>query len=261
MIVGEWMNITSLEKKGEKFVITPIDGLQKTGGWWNCIEAYDFDQDGDLDFIVGNRGLNSTFNASLEHPAKIYWGDFDDNEDLDAIPCYYYASDQAMFPRHGLDQLFMQMKNVRKIFPDYESYSTSSLEKIIPNRENFKTVETFASSYIENLGNGKMKITPLTLQAQFSFVQDILIKDVNKDGQKDVVLVGNNYGVDTEMGRSDASYGVVLLNNKGKLEVAPVTQTGFSTNALDSRFIVEISEEVIAVSNNNGPLQFFKLGK
>jgi hypothetical protein len=263
VIVGEWMEITLLKKdKSSGFKKDKNNGLDKTGGWWNSIEACDFDEDGDLDFVVGNRGLNTMFKPTTLHPAQIFWGDFDNNKDLDAIPCYYNSASGARFPKHGLDQLFMQMKGVRRTFPDYESYSRASLETIIPDRKNSLTADMFESVYVENLGNGKMKVTPLPIHAQFSFVQDILARDVDSDGKKDIILVGNNYGVDIENGRCDASHGLVLINaGKGKFIAQNVGSSGFSTKGLDTRKIVAVSDNVLVVSSNNGPLQFFKQKK
>ncbi|WP_415376444.1 hypothetical protein [Patiriisocius sp. Uisw_017] len=103
-------------------------------------------------------------------------------------------------------------------------------------------------------------MSKLPIEAQFSYVQDILIKDINMDGFLDIVVVGNNFGVDVESGRSDASNGLVLINNK-KGKFAPLTkkESGFSTQNLDSRKIKAIDESLIIVTNNSGPLQFFEL--
>ena len=253
VVVGEWMNITLIKKNSKGlFEIIQNNGLQNTGGWWNCIKSDDFDNDGDIDLVIGNRGTNSMYKATKDHPAYIYWGDFDNNGDLDAIPCYY-------FPKHGLDQLFMQMKKVRRTFSTYESYSKATSDQIIPDKSNSLSVDMFESVYVENLGNGNMKVSPLPIQAQFSFIQDILVSDLNNDSYKDIVLVGNEFGVDIEMGRSDASYGTVFINQKGAFESTPISQSGFSTKGLDARSIMEVHKNLILVSNNSGPLQFFKL--
>jgi hypothetical protein len=127
------------------------------------------------------------------------------------------------------------------------------------DRSNFLTAEIFESVYIENLGGGKMKVSVLPIQAQFSYVQGILVKDVNNDGEKDIILVGNNFGVDMEVGRSDASHGLVLINSKGKFEALSINESGFSTKGYDSRQIIDINDDLIVVTNNDGPIQFFKI--
>ena len=40
-------------------------------GWWNSIACGDFDNDGDIDYIVGNLGENSFYKASDQYPVSI----------------------------------------------------------------------------------------------------------------------------------------------------------------------------------------------
>jgi hypothetical protein len=46
--------------------------------------SFDIDNDGDLDYLVGNWGLNSKFTASQEFPMKMY-DDFDANGSFETI--------------------------------------------------------------------------------------------------------------------------------------------------------------------------------
>lgn len=258
IVVGEWTDIMVLKKDNNgRYEIIKNNGLQNTGGWWNCINTNDFDGDGDIDVIVGNRGLNSMFKAAVEYPAEIYYGDFDNNGDLDAIPCYYYPKDGKYYPKHNLDQMFMQMKTVRKKFHSYDSYSKAELEEIIPSSAKKKSAHYFESVYLENLGNGKMRIKPLPIEAQFSYVQDILAKDLNGDNKKDIIIVGNNYGVDVEMGKSDASNGLVLLFEDGNFKPINTIKSGLHTNSADARQIIELNNNKILILNNNQPAQSY----
>jgi hypothetical protein len=86
----------------------------------------------------------------------------------------------------------------------------------------------FESSYVENLGNGKFKLSSLPLEAQVAPINGMLSEDINDDGNLDVLLVGNDYGNEVFVGRYDALKGLVLLGNgAGKFEVAPCSKTGF----------------------------------
>ena len=66
MLVGEWMPITLFENQNGVFKnITEEVGFKDSNGWWNTITSGDFDQDGDIDYIAGNFGLNSQLKTSL----------------------------------------------------------------------------------------------------------------------------------------------------------------------------------------------------
>src|SRR5690606_17810503 len=62
VVVGEWMEVGIYTNKGgEKFSPKNDAFQQKTSGWWLTIEADDFDQDGDLDLVLGNHGMNNAY--------------------------------------------------------------------------------------------------------------------------------------------------------------------------------------------------------
>ena len=71
-----------------------------------------------------------------------------------------------------------------------------------------------ASCYFENNGNGTFKKKPLPLIAQASSIKAIAVDDFNKDGFQDMLIVGNNHEISTQLGRMDALHGVILQNDK-----------------------------------------------
>lgn len=65
VLTGEWMPITFLKNdKGTFNNVTAASGIAEKKGWWTSIVPGDFDNDGDMDYIAGNLGLNSFFRAS-----------------------------------------------------------------------------------------------------------------------------------------------------------------------------------------------------
>ncbi|HEX5170777.1 MAG TPA: FG-GAP-like repeat-containing protein, partial [Cyclobacteriaceae bacterium] len=85
IIVGEWMPVTIF--KNDKGHFTKMKELNT--GWWNSIAEGDFDADGDVDYIVGNLGLNSVLQAFENKPVSIYAKDFDGNGSMDPIISRY----------------------------------------------------------------------------------------------------------------------------------------------------------------------------
>jgi hypothetical protein len=69
-------------EKGKLKNNEPIN-IDSSHGWWNSLVAGDFDNDGDLDFIAGNAGLNTWLKASVAEPVCVYAKDYDKNGRLD----------------------------------------------------------------------------------------------------------------------------------------------------------------------------------
>jgi hypothetical protein len=86
VITGEYLPLTIFIQESGRFVNKTIEwGLGKSNGWWNRLEAADLDNDGDIDFVLGNHGLNSRFRASAEKPVCMYVNDFDQNGTIEQI--------------------------------------------------------------------------------------------------------------------------------------------------------------------------------
>ena len=61
--VGHWMPISIFINNGTEFRLQKNNQLSNTNGWWNTVKARDFDNDGDVDIIAGNWGLNTKFKS------------------------------------------------------------------------------------------------------------------------------------------------------------------------------------------------------
>ncbi|MGB0879013.1 MAG: VCBS repeat-containing protein [Polaribacter sp.] len=264
MIVGEWMGITLLKNEKGNFTKQSIADFENTKGWWFSIEQGDFDKDGDMDYIAGNLGLNYKYKTSIDKPFDIYYKDFDGNGKDDIVLGYY--NNEKHYPLRGFSCSANQVPRLKKTIKKYDAFASMELTDVY-GKENlsdafYLKTDTFASSFIENLGNGKFAIKALPVEAQFSNINDFLIDDLNKDGNLDVLLAGNLFVSEVETPRNDAGTGLVLLGNgENDFKVMSAKESGFFTNGdvKKIKMLSNANEKLIFVANNNDFLQVFKL--
>jgi hypothetical protein len=231
LITGEWTTINvflnnhgQLVNETSKWISTPANG------WWNSIEGDDLDGDGDTDFIVGNYGLNNQFNVSPSRPATLVYKDFNQDGQVDPFFCYYIG--EQSYPYASRDEALGQVNTLRVRFPDYNTYSNATLEKILTEAELKNSVTLKADNLktlmLLNNGNG-FEAQELPVQAQYSPVYAIAIADVDADGDKDVILGGNESMTRVRIGKSDANEGVLLVNDgKGNFTYLDQRRSGLS---------------------------------
>ncbi|MEL7001781.1 MAG: FG-GAP-like repeat-containing protein, partial [Bacteroidota bacterium] len=230
IVTGEWMPIRIL--KNENGSLKEAIDLPQSTGWWYSLAQADIDADGDLDYIAGNLGLNYKYKASIDEPFEIYADDFDNNGKTDIV--LSYQEDGTMYPLRGRQCSSEQMPEIAEKFETYHDFGSASLIDVYGESEleaalHYKAV-TFASSYIENKGNGTFEIQKLPNQAQFSSVNSILVKDVDTDGRLDLILAGNLYPAEVETTRNDASIGAILLNTENGFEPIAPHLSGFKAS-------------------------------
>lgn len=264
IIVGEWMSITVFNNDNGKFSKVSIPDFTDTAGWWFSIEQGDFDKDGDMDYIAGNLGLNYKYKTSKDKPFDVYYKDFDNNGSNDIVLGYYNYGKH--YPVRGFSCSSEQIPSLKKDIKKYdifasmdmkEVYGESNLEKAL----HYET-QTFASKFIENKGEGKFVISDLPVQAQFSSINDILIKDFNGDSNLDVLLVGNLFVSEIETTRNDAGTGLLLLGDgKNNFNPLHISKSGFMAkgDAKKVKILKGSNQNMILVGNNNDQLQVFKI--
>jgi hypothetical protein len=236
VVTGEWMPVTFLKNTGTSFVsINTTSGVGQYLGWWNSLTAADFDNDGDIDYVAGNLGLNSNYKATAKEPMTLYAKDLDNNASLDAMLfCYMKADDGSRkpFPMHTKDDLASQLVSIRKKYPTYKSYGLASMNDLWTEADKkdaiTKTANWLETSYIENKGNGKFELRSLPIEAQVAPIYGMLAEDINNDGNIDLLMVGNDYGMEPYSGRHDAFNGLCLTGDgKGNFKSLSVTESGF----------------------------------
>lgn len=236
VLAGEWMPVTFLRNVGHGFVnINASTGIDQRTGWWNSLVSGDFDNDGDIDYVAGNLGFNSHFKASASEPMTIYAKDLDENGRIDPMLfCYMKAEDgtKKPYPMHTRDDLISQLVSIRKLYPTYKDFGRATEEQLWSpeNRQHALVMKAteLASCYVENQGNGKFNLRPLPAEAQAAPLYGMVSEDVDRDGNLDLLLVGNDYGMDPVSGRHDAFTGLYLKGDgRGNFSAIPMMESGF----------------------------------
>jgi len=266
IVVGEWMPITIFtQDDAGVFQKEDYEDLKKLSGWYYSVKAEDMDNDGDLDIVAGNLGLNYKYKASHHDPFEIYSDDFDNNGSRDIV--LSYNEDGALYPVRGKSCSTQQMPSLREKFPSYEEFGSADLIDVYgPSLENAYNLKayTFATAVVENKGNGSFEAHPLPNLAQLSSVNCIEIIDANQDGVKDILIAGNMHGSEIETPRNDASIGLVLLGSKeGTYSPVPVNESGFFAKG-DVKSMMPIivkNQRAFLIGKNDDGAQLFQLNQ
>ncbi len=197
VVLGEMMPIRIFKNNNSKLVdATDESGLKNSNGFWNSLVSGDFDNDGDIDFVAGNLGLNGPMKASESEPITIYYADYDGNGSVDPLIGYYEGGINYPFP--SLDILTGQLPSLKKTcYIITRLHAKTSLDQLVEftGRKDYNTLycKVLESCYVRNEGGGKFKLAPLPQQAQIAPTYGMLAEDINEDGNLDLIGVGNSY--------------------------------------------------------------------
>jgi hypothetical protein len=265
IVAGEWMSVRFFKNNyGESFTeVTDQVYTPDHRGWWNDIEKGDFDNDGDIDLILGNLGLNYKYQASEEKPFRVYLNDFDENSTYDIV--LSYNSDDTEYPVRGRQCSSQQIPSIKEKFDDYNTFASASLEEIYSDKMLEESlsyeITSFGSVYLENK-EGVFLARPLNYQAQFSNINSIVVKDIDDDGNLDAIIGGNLYNSEVETPRNDASYGIWLKGNgKGEFKAKLPRESGLVMRGdVRNMKIIKVKDEThLLVAKNNEALQKIKI--
>lgn len=235
IIAGDWAPVRVFKNSGTSFTeVTAASGLDKFSGFWRSIVVQDIDNDGDLDIVAGNLGLNNPFHISAQHPAELIAKDFDGNGIIEPVFCYAIKNNTGKYelsPGIARDEWAKQMPSIKKRFEQNAAFAKASMQGIF-TEDMMKGATVLQcnevrSGYFENNGNGVFSFHSFPLAAQVSPVNAIVCTDANNDGIIDIILAGNEYQCQVMAGRYDASYGLVLAGKgKGSFEALQPISSG-----------------------------------
>ncbi|MEP6950188.1 MAG: VCBS repeat-containing protein, partial [Ginsengibacter sp.] len=272
ILAGEWMPVTFLKNEGGKFKnVTSGSGISDKTGWWNSIVGGDFRNTGLTDYIVGNAGLNTLYQASDQYPVFITANDFSHNNSYIPVVSLFLPDKNGgqlkEFPADGRDDIIERIPALRKRFNNYKPFALATMDDIFPDSSRIGAQRLKAtmlqSCYLRNDGHGKFTMIPLPKEAQFSALNGMVADDFDGDGNLDIAINTNDYGTDVGIGRYDALNGLVLKGDgKGGFVPLSILQSGIFIPG-NGKALVKLrgkdNQYLLAASQNKGPLQVYKL--
>ncbi len=222
LLCYEWGGVECFLKMAKGFTKSTITNKK---GWWQMLYAVDIDTDGDIDIVAGNYGLNSRLKASLKQPVQLYLNDFDDNGSVEQVMTYYVGGKEIPFA--SKIQLEKRMPYLKKKFLYAADFAKADMNELFGQKKLDQSKKLSADCF-ENMvfiNDGKMNFTanPLPYLLQLSTFRAAATIQTFKDIDEVILLMGNFYANNIELGRQDADFGSVLINRgKGKFGHAPL---------------------------------------
>lgn len=272
ILASEWSPIRFFKNENGLLKEITETGVDTQLGWWNSLAAADIDNDGDMDYIAGNLGRNSYFKGNAEQPVRIYAKDLDQNGTIDPLISYYLRDSigtKKEYLYHPWQDVTKQYVGIRKKFNSFGEFGESTLPEMfndgILDDATVLSFNYMKTSWIENLGNGKFEMHELPFEAQIGPVYGILPQHLDEDSNIDLLLIGNDFGMEVQQGPADALIGVALHNSgDGKFKALPVDESNFYVPG-DGKSLVSINvdnqKSLIVASQNNDSLKVFERRK
>lgn len=202
ILSGDWQKLRVFEVSSEK-KLTEIHpkGLEFSSGWINAIQVADLNNDGRLDLVTGNLGLNSKLKASAEKPAWLYHRDFDGNGQAD--PLIFHSMGEKLVPFATRDDLIRQIPGIKRMHSSYSEYAQISKPDDLFTKEETEKARKlpayeFRSGVYFQTENGSFDFVPFPAEAQWSPIFSI---EVNEESGM-IYLGGNSSDFRVDLGKS-----------------------------------------------------------
>lgn len=250
ILVGEWMSPRFIKYENGNF--TEVEHVN-ISGLWQAIEAFDIDGDGDTDYLLGNWGTNSRFKASKEHPMRLYFNDFDDNGQTETVTAM--EKNGKYYPLETLDGLASQLVYLKKKYTTYKSFAGDTMEEIfgedVLKSSTQLQVNTLKSGYLRNDG-GSFVFVPFKNELQVSPILSFAVADFTGDGNTEVLLAGNYFGMKPYHGRLDSFPGA-LIKSDGSIILGNQLGLDFTKKSIRHLKTITLNHKkyLLAIFNND----------
>jgi hypothetical protein len=208
--------------------------------------------------------LNTKYHASATEPTILFAGDFDGGGNMRLIEAQ--SENGKILPIRGRSKLGYAFPWITKKFPTFKAYSEATVDDIfgadkIAGVRKLAATELASGIFLQQ-ANGTFKFQPLPRDAQLAPINAIVARDLDGDGQLDLVGVGNNFGPEPNTGRFDGSLGV-FLKGDGHGNFTPLSphQSGLIVpgDARAAAFVTlgATQQPALVVARCDGPVLLF----
>lgn len=265
LVAHEWGPIKVFKNnRGRLSDATAESGLSELLGWWNSIAGGDIDNDGDIDYAVGNAGLNTKYHASAKHPVQIFYGNYAEGGVKRLVEAEYEGD--TLFPGRGRSCSTKAIPHLGKKFDTYHKFAVAPLEEVytpetLSSAERF-VANTLASGILINDGTGHFTFRMLPNQAQTAPIFGLEFCDVDADGNLDLYAVQNFSATQFETPPFRGGLSILMLGDgKGGLKPLRPDQSGLIVPS-DGRGLAKTDlngdgQPDFVVAVNNGKLLAF----
>jgi enediyne biosynthesis protein E4 len=231
---SEWGSVNIYINEEGTFTDKTIEfGLDQYLGLWQGITSGDFTGNGFPDLVVTNWGTNSPYQIeNREFPLKIFYHDFNQNQQTEIIETYYDFEIQGYVPRRKFLDYTPLHENLLLHVGSHMQYSGFTIEDMthmniddIPH----KSANTLEHMIFINHDGERFDVIPLPAKAQFSSGFYAGVADMDNNGHEDIFISQNFFQVSNPQSnpRLDSGRGLWLKGDgNGNFEAVPSHLSG-----------------------------------
>jgi len=229
ILATEWGSVLVFVNENGRFIDqTEKWGLDEFNGLWQGVASGDFTGNGYPDLVVTNRGENSPYQVdNHNYPLKLFYRDFNRDQQLDIIDTYYDEMTGGYVPRRKYLDFTSLHENMLLDIGSHSEFASSTigdLTRMDPDQIPSKSVNTLQHMVFINNDGDRFTAAPLPDEAQLSAGFYAGVADMDNDGSEDIFMSQNFYPVYNPKSnpRLDSGRGLWLRGNgDGSFEPIP----------------------------------------